>query len=53
MNAITLGNMKFEVEVSVNSPAGVIRVMKSAECLQTGIVYSKEKANKYYRMYSV
>lgn len=52
MTTLTLGNIKFEVEVSVKSPVGMIHIMKSAECLETGVVYSKEKANEYYRMYS-
>ncbi len=52
MKTLVIGNMKFEVEFSVNSPVGVISIMKSAECLETGVSYEKEKANHYYRLYS-
>lgn len=52
MKSIVIGNIEFEVELSVKSSIGVLHVMKSAKCLETGVVYTKEKANHYYRIYS-
>ena len=53
MKKLILGNIQFNIELVVNSPAGELIIMQSALCLQTGKVYNKKEANKYFRLYSV
>lgn len=52
MKKLILGNIEFNVELVLGSPVGQLLIMGSAMCLETGKVYNKEQANKYYRMYS-
>ena len=53
MKNLVIGNIEFNVEIVVGSPIGQLIIMHSAKCLQTGTIYNKEQANKYYRLYSV
>lgn len=52
MKKLILGNIEFNVELVLGSPVGQLLIMGSAMCLETGQVYNKEQANKYYRLYS-
>ena len=52
MKTLVIGNINFNIEMIVGSPVGQLIIMHSAKCLQTGRVYNKEQANKYYRLYS-
>lgn len=52
MKTFIVGNIEFNIEIVVNSPIGQLIVMHSAKCLETGIIYNKKQANKYYRLYS-
>ena len=52
MKTLTIGNIEFNIELIVGSPVGQLIIMHSAKCIQTGRVYNKDKANKYYRLYS-
>ena len=47
-----LGNIQFDIEIVLNTPSGQIYLMKSAKCLETNTVYSKEQANRFYMLYS-
>ena len=53
MKTLVIGNIEFNIEMIVGSPVGQLIIMHSAKCLQTGTVYGKEQANKYYRLYSI
>ena len=52
MKTLVIGNIEFNIEMIVGSPVGQLIIMHSAKCLETGAVYSKKKANEYYRLYS-
>ena len=52
MKILVIGNIEFNIEMIVGSPIGQSTIMHSAKCLETGTVYSKKKANEYYRLYS-
>ena len=53
MNTLVIGNIEFNIELVVGSPIGQLTIMHSAKCLETGVVYNKKQANKYYRLYSI
>ena len=53
MKNLVIGNIEFDIEMIVGSPVGQLIIMRSAICLETGTLYDKEQANKYYRLYSV
>ena len=53
MKNLVIGNIEFTIELVVGYPVGQLIVMRSAKCLQTGVVYNKKQANEYYRLYSV
>ena len=52
MKTLVIGNIEFNIEMFLGSPVGQLIIMHSAKCLQTGVVYNKEKSNEYYRLYS-
>ena len=52
MKSLVIGNIEFNIEMSVGSPVGQLIIMHSAKCLETGAIYNKKQANKYYRLYS-
>ena len=52
MKTLVIGNIEFNIELIVGSPVGQLTIMHSAKCLETGTVYNKKQANKYYRLYS-
>ena len=52
MKTLVIGNIEFNIEVVVGSPIGQLTIMHSAKCLETGTIYNKKRANKYYRLYS-
>ena len=52
MKNLVIGNIEFNIEMIVSSPVGQLTIMHSAKCLETDTVYSKKKANEYYRLYS-
>ncbi len=49
---LVIGNIEFNIEMIVGSPVGQLIIIHSAKCLETGTVYTKKKANEYYRLYS-
>ena len=52
MKTLVIGNIEFNIEMIVGSPVGQLIIMRSAKCLETGALYDKEQANRYYRLYS-
>ena len=52
MKTLVIGNIEFRIDMIVGSPVGQLIIMHSAKCLETGTVYNKVQANKYYRLYS-
>ena len=52
MKTLTIGNIEFNIELIVGSPVGQLIIMHSAKCLESGTIYNKDKANKYYKLYS-
>ena len=52
MKTLVIGNIEFNIEVILGSPAGQLIIMHSAKCLETGVTYNKKQANEYYRLYS-